>query len=123
METQTTYDPLERVIYKALSYRVGKENAIKLKELHRIVRRHGLRADERQVRAVIQSLRKQGELICSAGGKDGGYWFAKDWLEVDAFFKDELDKRAFDLFEQKKAMKAKAESLWGSVALQHTLNL
>jgi len=86
-----------------LSYHVGEDNAISRKELLRQFRqRHNL--TDRQIRLLINQMRKDGEPICSRGGRNGGYWIARNYSELEAFIEGELRSRAYDMLETAKKM-------------------
>ncbi len=68
---------------------------------------------ERLIRAKINELRKAGQLILSTGGREGGYWLAADLGEVQAFIAAEIEPRAFDLLETKKAILTSAHQTFG----------
>jgi DNA-binding transcriptional regulator PaaX len=53
----------------------------------------------RQVRIAIHDLRRDGVLILSAPGEDGGYWLAENHEQVTEFRERELRSRAMDLLE------------------------
>lgn len=106
---------LDRTLLRTLSFRVGKNNAIKRSELIAVLLRFGFdfRKDDRTMRLCLNQLRKQGVPICSAGGKDGGYWIASNWSELMDYLKEEVHSRAMDLLEQEQAMKSMARKMWG----------
>lgn len=107
-------DPgLERAVLRTLEKRVGREMAISRQELVKTIVSLGCSASDRAIRAKINELRKQGVLICSAGGHDGGYWLAKDRQEVDAFLGAEIRSKAMDLLETANAMSEAARERWG----------
>ncbi len=104
---------LDRAVLRVLQPRVGREMAIGRPELIANVHYLGFTAGDRQIRGVINELRKQGHLICSTGGVNGGYWLAKDWSELQAFLDGEIHPRAMDLLETESALKNSAEERWG----------
>jgi hypothetical protein len=104
---------LDRAVLRALQHQVGRDLAISRVELVTKVRRLGFDVHERGVRAMINELRKDGHLICSTGGKGGGYWLAKDWRELREFLDSEVHPRAMDLLQTEKAMKQAAQMRWG----------
>ena len=74
----------------------------------------GFKTHERQVRAAINQLRKEGQPICSTGGEGGGYYLAAGADELDTFIARELHARAMDLLEQEQAMRAARIRIFGS---------
>lgn len=98
---------LETEIANIMQYHVGRKKAIRGKRLLARIRdnKQFAATNEREMRAAIAELRKTGaELILSTGGIRGGYWLAATPDEVDEFVAAEIDARAFDLLETKKAM-------------------
>jgi len=61
---------------------------------------------DRKIRKIINQLRKRGALICSTGGREGGYWIAGSQEEHAAFVKQELTARLIDLAETIRAQNA-----------------
>ncbi len=61
----------------------------------------------------INQLRKSGILICSAGGKNGGYWIASSSAESAIFLNQEIRARIADLSEQDRAMTDAAQHTFG----------
>ncbi len=108
---------IDRFILRALSFHKGKENAVSRAALLDDMHRYGMN-DERQMRALINRLRKEGHLICSAGGTSGGYYLPASMDEYQEYRDRELHPRALDLLEQEKAMDKAAERQWGSISLQ-----
>ena len=116
---------LERYTMRVLEGHIGRKAAIARDELLKRVREMPgcSTASDRQIRAAINTLRKSGQAICSAGGEDGGYWLAEDWAELSEYMERELHSRAMDLLEQEKALKASAEQRWGQYSKQYGLGL
>ncbi len=104
---------LERAVLRVLQKRIGLKMAISRPELVANVHYLGFTASDRQIRSVINQLRKEGHLICSTGGPNGGYWLAKDWGELRTFLENEVHPRAMDLLETEEALKRSAEERWG----------
>lgn len=121
MKTQTDFDPadpppgLDREILRILQARVGRDQALPRARLLVLV--HNMpncrTVSDRQLRAAINQLRKDGNLICSAGGEEGGYYSPASWDELDDYLQRELHSRAMDMLEQEKALKRAAERRWG----------
>jgi hypothetical protein len=111
-------------VLRTLTLHRGKKQAISRVDLVAAVSRElGAPIHERVVRETINSLRKLGWTICSAGGGDGGYWLAADWDELNEYIENELHSRAMDLLEQEKALKARAEQMWGRYSPQKQYRL
>ena len=112
---------LDRAILRVLSYHVGRENAISRQDLLEAVASHGFIVQDRQLRLAINEQKKQGVMICSTGGVNGGYWLAANWSELQEYIDRELHSRAMDLLEQEQALKAAAEKRWGKYSIQERL--
>ena len=113
---------VERAILRVLSFHQGAENAIPRFNLLADIKWHGFDISEREMRAAINSLRKGGALICSAGGLSGGYYSPASPQELEDYFSRELHPRAMDLLEQERAMKEAAEKLWGKYSPARQMN-
>lgn len=119
MEEQTIFEKiiansppdLGRIILTILSR--GKEYALGGSRLVARLELSGHRTNERAVRQAIHDLRRDGHLICSAPGEDGGYYLAASLQEFDEFIQRELHPKAMDLLETERAMKASARRVWG----------
>lgn len=109
---------LERAILRVLASHIGRENAVGRRELTASVSRLGFRAHERQVREAIKNLRREGFLICSAAGEDGGYYMAKDRQEYDEFRQVEFAAKITDMSETMRAMDRAAERVFGKIIQQ-----
>ena len=112
---------VERAILRVLSFHQGAENAIPRFNLLADIKWHGFDISEREMRAAINSLRKGGALICSAGGNGGGYFSPASPQELEDYFQRELHPRAMDLLEQEKAMREAAEKTWGKYSPEQQL--
>lgn len=104
---------LERAILRALEAHRGRKNAIGRNRLTEAVRRLGQPASERQVREAIKHLRRQGYLICSAPGDDGGYYWADTLEEYYEFRRMEYAAKIADMSETLRAMDRSAERIFG----------
>lgn len=106
---------LEKEVLRILQERVGRDQALPRSALLALVRSMpGCKtASDRQLRACINQLRKDGALICSAGGEDGGYWTPANWGELVDYLNREVHSRAMDLLEQEQALKREGEKRWG----------
>jgi hypothetical protein len=109
---------LDRALLSIFRYHQGKENAIPRDDLLEMLKMHGWKTSDRVMRAQINLLRKDGHLICSAGGHGGGYYIARDWSELEDYIGQELRPRAMDLLEQEKALKIGARREWGENSTQ-----
>jgi hypothetical protein len=107
---------LERAVLRALSYHVGKKNAIGRDALVEVVQVSWPDAHERQVRQAIHNLRRKGHLICSAPGEDGGYYPAANLAEYQEFRERELHPKAMDLLETEKVMTESARQQFGEAS-------
>ncbi|MEJ5201402.1 MAG: hypothetical protein WHV66_04130 [Anaerolineales bacterium] len=104
---------LERAILRVLESRRGRQNAIGRNELTALVQRLGQPASERQVREAIKQLRRQGYLICSAPGADGGYYWANTLEEYREFRNMEYAAKIADMSETLRMMDSAAEKIFG----------
>lgn len=112
---------LDRAVLRVLSQRIGREAAISRPDLLRALKSLGFDVHERAARAMINQLRKEGHLICSTGGNDGGYWLARSWEELGEYLEHEVMPRAYDLMEQAAALRKSAERMWGAESKQGKL--
>ncbi len=113
---------LDRAILRVLSFHVGRLKAIPRDELVQALASHGFTfKDDRPIRLALNQLRHEGHLICSTGGKHGGYFIASDWEELNAYLEAEVHSRAMDLLEQEAAMRKKGNETWGAAAGQPAL--
>jgi hypothetical protein len=104
---------VERTLLRVLSFHVGRQNVIGRPGLLAQLNRSGFDIDDRQLRLQINLLRKRGILICSAGGRNGGYWIAANHDEIDKFLNHEVRARIADLSEQDRAMSTSAREAFG----------
>ena len=109
---------LDRAILSILRFHKGRENAIARDDLLEMLYMHGWETSDRVMRAQINLLRKDGHLICSAGGRGGGYYIAFNWSELEDYIGQELHPRAMDLLEQETALKVGAKREWGENSTQ-----
>lgn len=112
---------LDRAVLRVLSQRVGREAAISRPNLLASLKSLGFEVHERAARAMINQLRKDGHLICSTGGNDGGYWLASSWEDLSEYLEREVHPRAMDLLEQEQALKRAGERAWGPESRQGKL--
>jgi hypothetical protein len=104
---------LDRAVLQVLSYRMGRARAIGRAELVDAVRLIGYDSPERMVRHCIRELRREGRLICSAPGEDGGYYLAETLAEFEEFAEAEFRAKIADMSETLAAMKAAARAAFG----------
>ena len=115
---------IDTVVLRIIYLHIGRARAISRTDLvHATIRELGFKIHERQAREAINYLRKQGYAICSTGGEDGGYWMAANWDELLEYIEHELHSRAMDLLEQEKALKNRAEQIWGRYSPQQQYRL
>ena len=74
---------------------------------------NGFHVSERQVRETIKTLRRQGHLICSVPGNDGGYYMAASLEEYREFRKNEYAAKISDMSETMRAMDDAARAQFG----------
>jgi hypothetical protein len=104
---------LDRVLLRVFGFHIGRENAIGRGELVEVLKANGMNVNERLARRAIHDLRRDGHLICSAPGEDGGYYKARSHQEVDEFINRELHPKAMDLLETEKAVRESAKRQFG----------
>lgn len=105
---------LARSVLHILGFHRGRENAIGRNMLLVQLAAVGWPGiHERLVRQTIHNMRMEGELICSTGGENGGYWLAANWQELTEYLEAEVHPRALDLLEQESSLKRSAEKRWG----------
>lgn len=104
---------LDRTIMRVLSFHNGRSRAIGRMELVRQLGLMGCRATERQMREQIRQLRREGYLICSAAGEDGGYYLAETLQEYREFAQIEFEGKISDMSETLQAMNQAARKLFG----------
>src|SRR5512139_3888536 len=80
---------LERALLRVLEDRRGRELAISRGGVVGALKSLGVNVHERQARACINQMRKQGVMICSTGGADSGYWLASSWAELEEYLQRE----------------------------------
>lgn len=82
-------------------------------ELVTLVGMQGFTSSERQIREMIRTLRRQGYLICSVAGEDGGYFMAQTKLQYDEFRRREFASKISDMSETMRAMDDAARDQFG----------
>jgi hypothetical protein len=108
---------LDRAVLRLMLFHAGHERAIGRVELVMSVRMMGFDVHERLVRHCIRGLRREGHLICSAPGEDGGYYMAETLAEFEEFAQHEFLAKIGDMSETLAAMRAAAKETFGD-ALQ-----
>jgi hypothetical protein len=104
---------LDRALLRILSFHNGRDNAIGRGEMVDTLKASGFDVHERQARQVIHDLRRDGHLICSAPGNDGGYYMASSNHEVSEFIDREIHPKAMDLLETEKSIRESAKKKFG----------
>lgn len=118
------YPPgLEKSVYQVLYERTGRDNAISRQALLSLVQSRYPKTSDRQLRACINQMRKDGVMICSTGGEDGGYWMAASWDELSEYLNREVHSRLVDLAEQENAMKKAGAERWGYLTKQGRMEI
>jgi hypothetical protein len=113
-EPAETYDQkLAKAILYTLSWHVGKGKAIGRMDLVQSAEVRACKVGERVMRDTIRLLRREGQLICSAPGEEGGYYLAETWQEFQEFTRAEYEAKISDMSETLKAMKKAAVERWG----------
>ena len=106
---------IENIVLRILQTRVGREQALGRTWLVReLNRRTGNNYSERLVRECIKQLRRQGNLICSTPGEDGGYYMAASKSEFDLFDQTEFGAKIADMNETRQAMLKAAREQFSS---------
>lgn len=111
---------LVNAVRNVLSQHIGRSRAIARTDLLRQVNMR-VKTSDRQVRQVINHLRKTGHLILSTGGVDGGYWMAASAQEAEDYIVAELLSRASDLQQQAQAMRTEIARQFRTRPLQERL--
>lgn len=104
---------LGRGIASVMKDHVGELRAIGRMDLVSAVNLLGFSVDERQVRAAIRQLRRDGHLICSVSGENGGYYVAESSTEYANFRRKEFAAKIGDMTETMTAMDAAARKRFG----------
>lgn len=112
---------LEKSVYQVLFERQGRDSAISRHALLSLVQSMYPKTTDRQLRACINQLRKDGVMICSTGGEDGGYWLAASWDELSEYLDREVVSRLIDLAEQRSALVKAGEERWGYLTRQERM--
>jgi hypothetical protein len=113
---------IERDTLRVISYHIGKERAIGRTALVASLSEQGIHSNERAVRFVIRDLRREGHLICSTPGDNGGYYLASNLAEYQDFRQAEFVAKIIDMNETVRAMDHAAKSAFG-VGYQQSFNI
>ena len=103
---------LHQAILKILSAHIGAKSAIGGKDLLTILRRSGHPIDQRRMRLAISTLRRRGNLICSAPGIHGGYYLPQNEREFTDFLNTEYLAKICDMQETVNTMRAHARRVF-----------
>lgn len=113
-QPKDTYSPaLGKAILHVLSRHIGLEEAIGRQQLIKQPEIKACGVGERVVRDTIRLLRRDGHLICSAPGAEGGYYLPSSWEEFDVFAAAEYQAKISDMSVTLAAMKKAARQRWG----------
>jgi hypothetical protein len=113
-KSETFDGDLRECILFLLNFHQGRAQMISRSELLHQLAAHGFAGvSDRRVRDIISDLKQGGELIASTGGIDGGYCIATNWNELEEYWEHEVDSRALNLLQQKKAQRHQAVVQFG----------
>ncbi len=113
---------LGKVVLHVLRDHAGREQAIGRDALVKAIHyRTASFYHERLVRECIKQLRRQGHLICSMPGSDGGYYMASTKQEFDDFDQAEFGAKIADMNETRQAMLRAARVQFGEPVVQERL--
>lgn len=104
---------LDRAILSVLAEHRGREAAIGREALVRELKARSCIAHERQVREQIKQLRREGNLIGSAPGSDGGYYLITTQAEYEEFDRQEFEAKISDMAQTRAAMNKAARQMFG----------
>jgi hypothetical protein len=104
---------LEDAILFILSYHHGRKRAIGRSGLVWVLKQQGHSVGERPMRECIKQLRRQGHLICSMPGEDGGYYLAETLAEFQKFDQEEFGAKIADMNETRQALLKAARQQFG----------
>jgi hypothetical protein len=115
--TFTQFPPsLPGHLVEILAKYVGKKSAIGRSGLMTSLSQRGFDdLHERQMRECIKYLRRNGYLICSAPGTNGGYYLPETKEEFDEFDHIEFGAKISDMNETRQAMLKTAETHFAQV--------
>lgn len=104
---------LERAILRILGFHRGRLQAIGGEELTHQLASTGCPTEQRSVREAIKGLRREGHLICSMPGTEGGYYLANTAAEFEEFAGQEFEAKISDMAETLAAMRKAAREQFG----------
>lgn len=105
---------LEEAVEGVIREHVGAAQAIGRRALVSVVsKRLGERVHERKVREAVRALRRKGRPICALPGEGGGYFWARDEMELEEFLQREYLAKARDMEETVRAMRIGAQQYFG----------
>jgi SAM-dependent methyltransferase len=121
LESQRVYPEVVRkipeglgnAILNVLDFHRGPLAAIGREDLVDQLAANGFECHERLVREVIKILRRDGHLICSAPGENGGYYMARDMAEYLHFKEHEFEPKIADMKQTIQAMDEAAKKQFG----------
>jgi hypothetical protein len=103
-------------LVEVLAKYVGKKSAIGRSGLMARLYQRGFKdLHERQMRECIKYLRRNGYLICSAPGTNGGYYLPETKEEFDEFDHIEFGAKISDMNETRQAMLKTADTYFAQV--------
>ena len=102
-------------LLRILAFHVGRANAVPRAEL--LCSMPGVRLNDRSLRLLIRDLRRQGHLIGSAPGEDGGYYLISDPVDFQNFMQQEYMALIADMSETAAAMRRAAEKKFGASSI------
>jgi hypothetical protein len=111
---------LERTVLHIISLHIGRDHAIGGQALTTTAGLLGFPCQDRQVREAIKQLRRDGHLIGSAAGDNGGYFLIASHQEFEDFASSTFRAQIVDMSETLKAMQSAAAQKWGT-SLQQSL--
>jgi DNA-binding transcriptional regulator PaaX len=114
---------LDRAVLRVLSFHPGRSNAIGRGALIGELKTLGFKVHERQVRAQINQLRKNGMLIGSAAGEQGGYFICTNIEEFEEFANAEFRSKLADMQDTLSTMQKAAEKKWGRYSPEKQLSM
>jgi predicted DNA-binding transcriptional regulator YafY len=104
---------LDRALLRILSFHPGREKAVGGSDLRSLAAVSGFRVQERTLREALKQLRRQGHLICSAPGENGGYYLAANMAEFQEFARMEFEGKIADMSETLNVMRKAAVQQFG----------
>ena len=101
-------------VCRILDCRVGKDNAIKMRDILDLLAKLGYpQTDDRIIRDIIKHQRRNGKLYCVLAAGNGGHYTASSRAEFDEFLYREYIGKIADMQETVSAMKRTARATFG----------